>query len=271
MSNHLPQVIKSNFLVQASYRLSLIEQRILLSAITQIRNSEKITDEVLYKVRAEDLVSLGSDEKDAYARLKEAAQKLFERKITLIYEVKNGISTKKIKSNIRWIQRADYLDSEGCLEIRFSKDILPYINNLEEQFTQYDLKDIASITSSHAIRVYELLMQWGSTGKREVSLENFKNMLQIEDQYKSIKDLKTRVLLPAIDQINEFTPLKVSWTQKKTGRKITHFLFSFERKDGKPIQTKNKKLKTNDDIAHLARPGETWEDLKKRLKQETTQ
>ncbi|WP_455233718.1 replication initiation protein, partial [Geopseudomonas aromaticivorans] len=48
-------VYKSNALVEAAYRLSVQEQRILLACISQVRRDETVTDEVLYSVGAADL------------------------------------------------------------------------------------------------------------------------------------------------------------------------------------------------------------------------
>lgn len=53
MSNlECAMVYKSNSLVEASYRLSVAEQRILLACISQVRRGETITDEIMYSVSA---------------------------------------------------------------------------------------------------------------------------------------------------------------------------------------------------------------------------
>jgi plasmid replication initiation protein len=47
------------------------------------------------------------------------------------------------------------------------------------------------------------------------------------------------VLEPAVAQVNELSPLWVTWDQRKTGRKVTHIVFRFgEKPDSKPTQPK---------------------------------
>jgi plasmid replication initiation protein len=58
------------------------------------------------------------------------------------------------------------LESKSVVGIRFSKEILPFISNLSREFTKYSLSDIAGMSSAYAIRIYELLSQYRSIGKR---------------------------------------------------------------------------------------------------------
>ena len=83
------------------------------------------------------------------------------------------------------------------------------------------------MTSTHAIRLYELLMQWGSVGERDVSIEWLKRQTQIEGKYTAIKDFKKSVIDVAVSQINEYTDLEVSYDQRKSGRTVTHLICLF--------------------------------------------
>lgn len=257
---------KSNALIEASYRLSVQEQRILLACIAQIRSDEIITDQKVYEIHTQDIINLsGTKAKSTYIDIKKAALKLRKRDV-LITEYPNGAGNTEETLVASWVQSIRYIDKEGIIKLRFCTDMIPYINNLSKEFTQYALSDIAKMDSAHAIRLFELLIQWQSKGELKVSIEEFKELLQITNKYKSIKNLKARVLLPSIKQINEYSPLKVDWAQLTKGRKITHFVFYFSRKTSKP---KKNTLFPNKDIAHLAKPGETWETLRKRLKDES--
>ena len=44
--------------------------------------------------------------------------------------------------------------------------VVPLITRLEEQFSQYDIEQISGLSSAYAVRLYELLICWRSTGKR---------------------------------------------------------------------------------------------------------
>lgn len=268
-------VVKSNHIIEASYRLSVAEQRVILSAISQVRRDKPVTDEVLYSVTAAELAQLcGTDPKTAYRDLQNAAERLQTRRVSLLLEP-DGVTIRSKRRRVTcWVQTVDYIDQEGRIEMRFGKDILPYLTGLQREFTRYALSDVAKMTSAYGIRLYELLVQWPE-GHREVALDDLRRWLQLEDRYPSIKDLKRRVLDPAVEQINEHSPLMLSWGQRKTGRRVTHLVFDYALK--KPPKTASgvtdaaKKRKsgklTDADITRLARPGETWETARSRLNQ----
>lgn len=261
MGSH-PQIVKSNHIISASYELSVLEQRIILTCISQIRRDETITDEVLYSVSVDSLIELcGTSSKSIYAELVNAAKRLYGRSIVVLYQP-DGTKRAEIEQEFRWVQRVNYIKNEGRIELRFSKDILPYLTSLSERFTRYPLEDVAKMSSSYAIRLYELLMQYNDIGKREIELDQLRQWFMLEDKYPSIKDFKVRVLDPAVQQINEHSPLQVVWDQRKTGRRVTHLIFEFKPK--KLIKSKEKMI-TMQELSKLALAGETTEQALKRL------
>lgn len=266
------QVVKSNHIIEASYRLSVAEQRVILSAISQVRRDQPVTDAVLYSVTAAEIAHIcGTDQKTAYRDLQSAAERLQTRRVTLHLEPDGFTIRSKRKRVTVWVQTVDYIAHEGRIEMRFGKDILPYLTGLQREFTRYALSDVAKMTSAYGIRLYELLAQWPD-GNREVSLADLRTWLQLQDRYPSIKDLKRRVLDPAVAQINEHSPLILTWSQRKTGRKVTHLIFDYALKKRLNAATKTtdkRKIGTlaDADIAQKARPGESWEAARTRLKQ----
>ena len=228
-------VCKSNHLVEASYRLSLYEQRLVLTAITQVRRDQPVTDEQIYFVSAADVAQQsGVDVNAAYKYTRRAMQRLFERKLTATVldesAAGDGEVKKGRKRTFRWIQTMEEDVPAGLVGIRFSKEILPYLSQLKEQFTQYALADVGKMTSVYGIRLYELLLQWQSRGTRTVSIEWLRTAFDLGDRHKALSDFKKVVINPAIQQVNDHSPLVVRCSQKKTGRKVTHFTFTFEKK-----------------------------------------
>lgn len=271
------QVVKSNQVIEASYQLSAVEQRIVLAAISRIPKNQLITDDELYPVSVNELQLLGVHEKTAYRDLKEGINRLYERSINL------SVDDKSIK--MRWVQEVQFLDSQSVIGIRFSKPILPFISNLSREFTKYALSDIAGINSGYGIRIYELLVQYRQIGKREISVDNLRTMLELGKKYPLFADFKKRVIDTAVDQINEYSPLRVTYEQKKTGRKVTHITFSFKEKTKSlgqestdipkefykltdaQINMFGNQLSRLHELSHLAREGESYEILASKIKE----
>lgn len=273
MFNKKDLIIKSNQVIEASYQLSATEQRIVLAAISKIGRDATVTDEEIYRVTVEDIKKLGIHEKTAYRDLKEGVNRLYDRSINL------AIDEESIK--MRWVQSIRFLESRGVIGIRFTKEILPFISNLSREFTKYFLSDISGMNSAYAIRFYELLSQYRSIGKREIAVDDIRKMLELGKRYPLFADLKRWVIDTAIDQINQHSPIHVTYEQKKTGRKITHILFSFKQKEIKELdQSKSTFLKMSDaqinmfgnqlaqlpDLAYLAVGNESYEALATRIK-----
>lgn len=215
-------VVKSNQVVEASYRLSVTEQRVLLSAIAKIPKQVEVSDDVIYTVNVQDLNKIGIHEKASYRELKLAVDRLYERSINFI----DGTTSK-----IRWVQRIDFNDSKSEIAIRFSKDILPYISNVKENFTQYLLSDVATMKSAYSFRLYELLAQYKNIGKRLIGIDDLRLMLVVGKKYKTTGNFIAWVVEPSLKEINQVTNLTVSVEPKKTGRKYTHLEFIIKVKD----------------------------------------
>ena len=102
--------------------------------------------------------------------------------------------------------------------IFFNPQILPYLSNLKANFTQYLQSDISDVSGAYTIRFYELICQYRTIGKREVSIQDLRFILNIGDKYPLFYDFKKRVIEPAIKEINEKTPMQISYEQKKRGK-----------------------------------------------------
>lgn len=238
-------IVKSNVVITASYQLTANEQRLILSAISQIPKGVKVQDEEVYTVEVSDFIELGVHPKTAYREMREAAERLYERSIVL----KMGDSIIKT----RWVQDMGVGTGEGIMKLakslgikpsrmptnqhfvvlRFSKTILPYLSNLSANFTQYLKEDIAGLGSSYSIRFYELIMQFKDTGFRRISIEELREILDLKDKYPATKDLKVRVIEVAVDEINAKTNLNITYNLIKTGKKFTHLEMRFKPKNSK--------------------------------------
>ena len=212
-------VVKHNHLNRASYTMTLDERRLILSCISRINPRETMPDEIT--VHASDFAHhWGINPKYAYDQLKEARQNLYDRNIRL-HDGKGKVT------DMRWVYRASYADGAGYISMAFSPDIKPYLTDLKSHFTSYHLTDIKSFKSGHAIRLYELLMQFKKNGWFDEDLEVLKSMFGVEDNYSRWVDFKKYVIEVGIKEINESTNYTVKYSTKKRGRKISRVVFTF--------------------------------------------
>ena len=234
-------IVKDNALMNASYNLDLVEQRLILLAILEARESGKginANDPLI--VHAESYINqFGVHRTTAYQALKDACKDLFARQFS--YQEKRERGRANITS--RWVSQIAYIDETATVEVIFAPAVVPLITRLEEQFTQYDIEQISGLSSAYAVRMYELLICWRSTGKTPViELGEFRKRIGVLDtEYTRTDNLKMRVIELALKQINEHTDITASYEQHKKGRVISGFSFRFKQKQ------KAKKVETNRD------------------------
>lgn len=239
------QIVKSNHVIEASYRLTLNEQRLILLCIQQIKKGQAITAETPFKVSAQEVSSTYSVTIDrAYVLLQEVADRLYER--SLVIHKPDVEQPQKNTTKTRWITAIDYLDSEGRIYLYFAPKVIPYISLLESGFTRYNLEYIAPMTSVYGVRFYELFKCWLMGDKariKMVGLDELKELLDLKGVYTSIKDFKLKVLDKGLEDINQHTDLLVSYENKRTGRKITDLEFNISTKTTKPEPSAKKATK----------------------------
>jgi plasmid replication initiation protein len=230
-------VVKSNALIQASYTLGLVEQRLILMSIVQARETGfGITAESILEIRAQDYADLFNVTKQtAYEALSDAVETLFNRRATVDVYDKKRDRTRPMA--VRWVTAMAYEQGEGSITLRFGHEVVPEITRLEENFTSYELEQVAGLKSAYAVRLYEMLIQWRSAGKTPVfEISHFRNQLGLGvSENPTMGNFKARVLDAAVKQINEHTDIKATYEQHKTGRTITGFSFKFKQKS-KPIE-----------------------------------
>lgn len=122
------------------------------------------------------------------------------------------------------------------------------------------------MTSAYAIRLFELLIQYSAVGQREIAVEDLRRWFRLEETYPLLSELRRRVIEPAVSQINEHRPLVVQWSPRKSGRTVTHFLFTFAPKKEAAKQKASAKVLSEYELSQLAKPGESYEEALKRLK-----
>ena len=228
-------VVKSNRLIEASYRLGLNEQRIILYSISRCREEQKglfpdLPVTITADAFAKQFPSVGRG--NVYQQLKDAMDALYDRSVT-IHDTDPASGHSRVKKT-RWISEGAYVDGAGNIQVIFTPEVIKYITRLEAEFTSYQLEKVGNMTSAYAVRIYELLSQHRDIGHRTLNLAWLRETLGVEPgEYKLTADFKKWVIEIAVDQINKHSDLTVSYKPVKTGRAITDFAFKIKDKERK--------------------------------------
>ena len=291
--NHL--VSKSNSLVEsAQMKFSAMQQRIVHTALSQIRKGDCLTDEIMYKIPISAIIDLAGQEISGqfYNRTKVAALSLVSLPMTIKNNPDGSIRKNVLVCPI--VQSVQYNNDSGEVWIRFNKDAIPYLSGLEGiGFTQYSIEEgLLCMDSAYAYRLHDLIARWGDLGMKEITIEDFRWMMGIDsDKYTRFNNLRKRVIEPAIQQVNEHSQFDVTVGYRKARRNIVALQFAFKPKNKK---IKNKKIKKQKEqlilgipysimmqsrltigksnqeaagyIKSLRNEKESWEDFKKRMK-----
>ena len=268
MGEKTEMVVKSNRLIEASYRLSLVEQQIILFAICRAREEQKgLSSDTRVTITALDFSAMfGTNETKVYGQLKDAMLALYKREV-IIYDIRPETGRPRT-TKTRWIASASYIDGDGTIQLKFADDVIPFITRLEKEFTPYRLEKIGKLSSVHAVRLYELLLQYMGLGKREFEIPRLKETLGIKAEYPDIDNFKKWVIDSSVKQINTHTDITTSYTQRKTGRNVTHLNFKIQAKEAPLSAPVKRPSLTRAYVEKQARAGESWEAARERLRAE---
>lgn len=215
---------KSHPIVEAGYKLTIAEQRIILLSLAKLdnRNIENSNVTLYVKDYAE---AFNLSETSAYSELERASKRLYDRSIILKGEDET--------TEFRWIEsRTKYHKGEGRISFQFSRRVMPYLFELDKRlgFTQYELLSVSGFKSAYSIRMYELAIKLLGMRNQQVEIDELRRILQLDDKYQEFKRLKRDVINLACNEINEKSDLLLNIEPVKRGRKIIALEFQIAKK-----------------------------------------
>jgi plasmid replication initiation protein len=213
-------VIKANELIQRSrFNLSLQEQKVILYLISQIEYAD--TDFKLYDFSIVDfcrVCGIETDNGKNYINLKNTLKEIADKSVWIKLDDKR-------ETIVRWIEKP-YIDyGSGIVQIKLDKDMKPFLLQLKEKYTQYELIYTLHFKSKYTIRLYEFIKSIHfhelDNYEKVFDIEELKRILGAEN-YKQTRDFKKRAFLPAVKEINLYSDKDLQFEEITRGRKITH-------------------------------------------------
>jgi plasmid replication initiation protein len=223
--NSSPVIFQDNALTNAHYQMSELEKNIFYSVQNQLSNKDLPDQE--YTVRVQDLTQY-TDSENLYQNLRKATERMMQQ-ILYIPLADQGFLQVAPFSSVK------YLTGEGLMIFRIDPNLLPYLLNLKKHFTIYGYKEALSLSGKHTKRIYEILSMFKNLGVVKLDLLELKTRLKLynpdtgKEDYTNFNMMATRVLNPAVEEINSKSNLRVSYTPVKTSRKVTHLSWTISQ------------------------------------------
>ena len=223
------KVQKSNQLNQANFSdFSLSCYRVLLNLISQIQRHDNNGNQLQLPVIARECTLSAKEYADefnltgntAYEILKEATDKLMKTNFSM--KIDKGI----LKINV--CSQAHYVEKEGRIDIRFTEEIMPHLAELGQNFTMYNLKEVSQFSSIYTTRLYEILMQFKTTGTVDIAIDTLRFRLGCVNTLKQYTHLRQRAIDHAVQEINSQYQMNLAYCEIKSGRKVDRVIFKFK-------------------------------------------
>lgn len=235
-------VSKSNqFILHSRYDLSLMEQRILACMISMVNSiGSELQD---CELDIDTFCTLCKIEKrGSSSYLKEVTKGLRDQSFWM--ETEDGYET------FSWVEKISINEKKGKIILRFSNDMKPYLLDLQSDFTSYKLPMVLRFSSRYTNIIFDLIYsKYGQIGRKsgtlEITVDEMKSRVQIKKDKKtnkvvnsniSFKDLRVRILEPAMREINTFTDIMIDVDYIKKGRKMEIIRFNFRKKSKQELE-----------------------------------
>ena len=236
-------VVQSNKLVEAHYKqqYTVQEQRMVLWVISEINKEDcyarnekqkyKHKEITISAQKYAELMDITVD--DVYKRAKEIGDNLMQKVLTIN-------TTDGGWKMFHWMEVMEYVKATASIRVSISSEIIPYIIELKEKFTQFRLENILYLRSAHAIKLYQILAQYKTAKKRDITVRELRNMLGINEEksYEQFGHIKERILEISKREINEKTDLIISYSLVKQSRKVVAIKFKITQKPNQETQAK---------------------------------
>lgn len=227
-------ITKSNSLIEARYKLSLEEQRVILFLVSMVQPIDE--DFKTYTILVKDFVQLVNVKNQSiYRNFVDISESLTSKTIS----IKKDTSTLVMS----WLSSSEYFDKQGKIELSFDPKLKPYLLRLKDNFTTYRLENVIKMKSFYSIRIYELLKQYEKLHERTFSLAQLRDYLSIgQNQYPLYANFKQKVLNVAKKELREKSDLSFEFEEIKLSRKIEkiRFIIFSHGVDGEEAAAENK-------------------------------
>lgn len=243
--------------MNSSYDLSLEEQKIILTLASMVQPSDEEFKPYIFRIN-EFMELLGVDTKTKYSEIPKITKELMKK----VIEIQEDTSLLQVS----WLNSARYEKGSGRVTLKFSPDLKPYMLQLKEKFTQYQLGNILNMKSKYSPRIYEILKcnEFRQQGYIEIEVEDLRKLIKAENVYPKYNDFKRYIIERTQKELRKISDISFDFEEIKTGRKVTKIKFFIKSNEVKAKTLKTPKARNTDEIA-VDIENTPLDDLEKRI------
>ena len=239
------KVVEHNSLITSIAKMDKTPLKMFELAVSLIDTENPPQDQTVYLSKQEMFAFFKVNDNDKHSRFKQAIERMQKQAFFQIKkEQDKGFKFVSIVP-IPYVEWTDYSDE---VKIEFHREIMPYLINLKNNFTQHALSDIAELNSKYAIILYRWLSmnynqyehysfkggrrqdQIDSYRNPEISIRDLREMTDTIDEYLDFRNFEKRILKNGIEEITNNTTFNVTYEKVKKGRSIDSIVFHITKK-----------------------------------------
>jgi plasmid replication initiation protein len=209
--------------------MSKIEHRVLAMLIADLsRDDERFKTQ---RIHIRDLIERsGSSSQDLYDRGKEICDRLLDQKV----QIQTEQDGRRVYEGYNCLDKCRYVEGSGYIEARFNDSMKPFLLQLKEKFTIYQLESFMRLGSRYSMRIYELLKWMEDLVWLRIRVEELREILSCENKYARFGDFKRRVIERAQSEVNEITDISFTYKVEREGQTPVRINFMIHRQDESP-------------------------------------
>ncbi len=228
------KVVQANSLIrQTNWALNKTSLLMFKMAVSCINTSNPSS---VVQMTKKDIINfVGFNKTVDYGHLKRELEKL-----NVFVKVRDD---KKKMVKVTLVHKIEWEKEIDIIKIHFHDDVLPYLINLKEYFTQYQIYSLKGFKSKYTMILFEnLVLERGLSIDDfknnkiisfEMTIEELRNVTNTVNEYERIQNLETRVLKVVKKEINEKrnNMFLLDYEKIKVGRRIEGIRFLMRKRD----------------------------------------